>query len=91
VYGVVDRVHPLQARAERFGIPARALVHVDPDRRASNNRRARLLEDYAPGLDFLRSLPAVAQGGAIKLGPASDFASHFDRPGLEVELVSHNG
>jgi hypothetical protein len=91
VYGVVDRVHPLQARAERFDIPARALVHVDPDRRASNSRRARLLEDYAPGLDFLRSLPAVVQGGAIKLGPASDFASHFDRPDLEVELVSLKG
>jgi hypothetical protein len=44
-----------------------------------------------PGLDFLRSLPGTSRGGAIKLGPASDFATHFDAPGFEVEVVSLDG
>jgi hypothetical protein len=91
VYDVTDRVMPVQARAERFGIPPGALVHADPDRRAGGGRRARWLEDYTPRLDFLRMLPALARGGAIKLGPASDFVSHFDQPGLEVELISLGG
>jgi hypothetical protein len=91
VYGVDERVWPVQARAEQFAVPPGALVHIDPDRRARSARRARILEDYAPGLGFLRSLPAVALGGAIKLGPASDFASHFGGPGFELELVSLKG
>jgi hypothetical protein len=91
VYDVVNRVQAVQARAESFAIPRGALVHIDPDRRARGGRRARLLEDYAPGLNFLRSLPAMADGGAIKLGPASDFAGHFDAPDIEIELISLKG
>jgi hypothetical protein len=97
VYAVDDRITAIQARAERFAIPTGALVHVDPDRRAGSGSgrraRARLIEDYAPGLDFLLSLSAgpAARGGAIKLSPASDFASHFDEPGLEIELISFSG
>jgi hypothetical protein len=91
VYEVADRLAVIQGRAERFAIPPGALVHVDPDRRITSPRRARRLEDYAPGLDFLRSLPVAARGGAIKLGPASDFAVHFDGPELEVEVVSLKG
>jgi hypothetical protein len=93
VYEVADRIAPIQARAERFGIPPGAQVHIDPDRRAgaTSGRRARHLADYTPGLDFLRALPVIAEGGALKLGPASDFAAHFDGPGLEVELVSLEG
>jgi hypothetical protein len=94
VYAVEERLAPIQARAEQFAIPPGALVHVDPDRRAGSRSgrraRARLLADYAPGLDLLRSLTAGPgpRGGAIKLGPASDFASHFDERGLEIELIS---
>lgn len=89
--GCESRVLPVLARAERVGIPRSCLVHVDPDRRSGAAPRAKAIAGYAPGLDFLRSLPSSCRGGAIKLGPASDFAAHFDRPGLEVELVSLEG
>ncbi len=49
------------------------------------------MAEYAPGLDALRGWRRTTRGGAIKLGPASDFATHFGGPGLEVELVSLRG
>ena len=61
VYEVADSVLAVQARAESFAIPAGARVHIDPDRRALGDRRARALEDYAPG-------PAVL-GRAHRTGP----------------------
>ena len=91
VYEVDARVAPIRARAERFGIPAGALVHIDPDRRAHSGPRARQVRDYAPGLDFLRGLPGMARGGAIKLGPASDFAGFFDPEVFELEVISLDG
>jgi hypothetical protein len=91
VYEVSPRVAAVCARAEAFGIPAGALVHVDPDRRASSETRARRLVDYVPGLTFLKDLPARAAAGAIKLGPASDFEEHFGSPAFEVELISLRG
>jgi hypothetical protein len=81
----------LQARAETLALPPSALVHVDPDRRARLSTRARALSEYAPGLAFLSSLTTKVRGGAIKVGPASDFANHFGSAHLEVELVSHAG
>jgi hypothetical protein len=91
VYEVADRVAPVRARAETFGIPPGALVHVDPDRRGGPKSRARLLLDYVPGLDSLKALPARVAAGAIKLGPASDFEAHFGSTGFEVELISLRG
>jgi SAM-dependent methyltransferase len=91
VYEVADRVAPVCARAEAFPIAPEMLVHIDPDRRTRAARRARNLHDYAPGLEFLCALPRSARGGAVKLGPASDFAAHFGGPGFEVELVSLGG
>ncbi|WP_435009765.1 class I SAM-dependent methyltransferase [Tundrisphaera lichenicola] len=91
VYDVSDRVLPIRARAEVFPIPAGARVHVDPDRRATGSSRARSIRDYAPGLEFLRDLPGRARGGAIKLGPASDYESHFGGPNFEIEIISLNG
>jgi SAM-dependent methyltransferase len=61
-------------------------VHADPDRRDGRDRPARWLEHYQPGLDWMRRLIATARGGAIKVGPASDFPGKF--PGCEIELVS---
>ena len=52
VHDVSDRVLPVRARAERFPIPERAWVHLDPDRRASSSRCASRLVDYCPGPDF---------------------------------------
>ncbi len=91
VYEVEGRLAPIRARAESFPLPSKALVHIDPDRRAGAARRARSVFDYVPGFDFLQSLRRTARGGAIKLGPASDFAAHFDSPAFEVELISLGG
>jgi THUMP domain-like/RNA cap guanine-N2 methyltransferase len=91
IYEVGDRVLPVRGRAERFPIPAGARLHVDPDRRASGRGRARKLGDYSPGLDALLALTSSADGGAIKLGPASDFEAHFSGPGFEVEVISLGG
>ncbi len=91
VYDVAGRVMAVQSRAESFPIPSGARVHVDPDRRAGGRPRAKGLADYAPGLDFLRKLTTTTRGGALKLGPASDFEAHFGGPGFEVEVVSLGG
>ena len=91
VYEVRDRVAAIRARAEAFPIPTGARVHVDPDRRALGPTRAHALDGYVPGVEALKRMVKSARGGAIKLGPASDFASHFGGPGFEVELVSLDG
>jgi hypothetical protein len=90
VYEVADRVAAVRSRAETFQIPVGAWVHVDPDRRARGGR-AQKVDRYEPGVPFLRSLATDIQGGALKLGPASDFAEHFGGPGFEVELISLAG
>ena len=88
VYEVADRVRPCRSRAESFTIPPGAWIHLDPDRRASRQERARRLAGYTPGLESLRSFVRLAPGGAIKLSPSSDFAAHFSGPEFEVELIS---
>ena len=91
IYGVSDRVLPVRARAETFAIPADAWLHLDPDRRALPRGRARSLDDYAPGPGFWKSAARRIAAGAIKLGPASDFAKHFPGSEYEVELISLRG
>jgi hypothetical protein len=94
VYEVSDHVLTIRARAESFPIPAGALVHLDPDRRAHDRgaRRARAVEDYAPGPASWASLIEQVPGGAIKLSPAADFARLFPPgSGCEVELISLRG
>jgi hypothetical protein len=91
VYGVRDRVAAVRGKAERIALPARAWVHVDPDRRARSYKRASRLADYVPGPDFFQTLCRAALGGAIKLGPASDFEGHFRDGGVETEVVSLAG
>lgn len=67
-------------------------IHADPDRRGSRSRPTRRLDDYCPNLTWLRHLLATARGGAIKLGPASDWPRHLgNEPGLEIELTSLRG
>lgn len=89
VYDVAGQVAPVAGRAERFRIPPKALVHIDPDRRAGDVR-ARSLRDYVPGWPFLASLMASTAGGALKLGPASDFDARLG-PNVEIELISLDG
>jgi THUMP domain-like/RNA cap guanine-N2 methyltransferase len=91
VYEVADRVMAVQSRAESFPIPSGARVHVDPDRRAGGRKRAKTLSDYSPGLEDLLGLATSTRGGALKLGPSSDFEAHFGGPGFEVEVVSLGG
>ena len=92
VYEVEGRVAAEVDDAERFEIPEGARVHIDPDRRVEGSRRpAQLLADYRPGVGYLRELAESSPGGAIKLGPASDFDAHFFGAGFEVELVSLQG
>ena len=91
VHGVAANILGVKSRAESFPIPAGAVVHIDPDRRARARKRAKGIGGYAPGLAFLRSLPDRCLGGAIKLGPASDFDEFFGGRGHEVEIVSVRG
>jgi hypothetical protein len=91
VYEVGERMLAVRARAETFAIPRGAWVHLDPDRRAMGDRRARVLEDYAPGPSAWESIVRNVPAGAIKLSPAADFARHFPGPGFEVELISLRG
>jgi SAM-dependent methyltransferase len=91
IYGVGHRVAPVVARAEDLAIPDECLVHVDPDRRAGTSARARKVDHYAPGLDFLTALTGRPRGGAIKLSPASDFESAFGCLPVEIELTSLGG
>lgn len=96
VHGLGHRVAPVKARAEEITLPAGALVHVDPDRRAAGggngaSPRARSIEDYAPSLPFLRGLATSGRGGAIKLGPAADFSGGFGDLPVEIELISLGG
>jgi hypothetical protein len=91
VYNVTDRILAVRARVETFAIPSGAWLHLDPDRRARGRERARALEDYAPGPAFWKTAMRQIAAGAIKLGPASDYAQHFSGPEYEVELISLRG
>lgn len=88
VYGVADRIHPMLGDVESTEIPTDALIHIDPDRRGDRVSRANRLEDYLPGLEFLQQLMLRSRGGAIKVGPASNFGGKFRD--VEIELVSLN-
>ncbi|WP_165068794.1 class I SAM-dependent methyltransferase [Paludisphaera rhizosphaerae] len=85
------RVLPCQSTAEAFPIPAGAWVHIDPDRRTSGKGRAVAAEGYVPGPEFLHQLIRTAPAGAIKLGPASDFAGFVANLPCEVEIISLDG
>lgn len=93
VYGVDSAVTPLGETAEaclaRWRDRTDLRWHVDPDRRAKSNSRAVRVEDYVPGVEFLRELIARTPGGAIKLSPAANFTGKF--PETEIELISLGG
>jgi hypothetical protein len=91
VYDVADRILPVRAQAETFPIPKGAWIHLDPDRRALTSKRARSLDDYAPGPDFWNSAARRVAAGAIKVSPASDFARHSAGLDCEIELISLRG
>jgi len=63
-------------------------IHVDPDRRNGHSRPTKRLERYSPDLEWMQQAVQTAKGGAIKIGPASNFMQKF--PGCEIELISLN-
>ncbi|MEZ6129393.1 MAG: class I SAM-dependent methyltransferase [Planctomycetaceae bacterium] len=68
---------------------AGTLLHIDPDRRCGRDSAAKRLEQYSPDLAWMQHTVQVAAGGALKLGPASNFMQKF--PGCEIELISLSG
>lgn len=65
------------------------IIHVDPDRRNGRSRPVKRLEMYNPDLAWMQEATRSAAGGAIKIGPASNFIQKF--PGCEIELISLRG
>ncbi|MCD4824510.1 MAG: methyltransferase domain-containing protein [Phycisphaerae bacterium] len=90
--GVGEKCIFRQADAEQIfdEIPTEAMIHIDPDRRATGRRSIRL-DDYAPGENFLQSLLQHAAGGCMKLSPAMDFSLLCDWPGVRLEHISEAG
>ena len=88
LYGVGERITPVCADV-LSQTDLTGLVHVDPDRRPGSAGRVSRIEDYVPPLEWLRALTERCAGGAIKVGPASNFGGKF--PDTQVELISLNG
>ncbi len=80
----------LQADVGELDLPAGALVHVDPDRRASG-RRTTSLSDAEPGADVLRRIVGQASAGMLKLSPALSWRELTDMPPMELRYVSESG
>ncbi len=59
------------ADVERLDLPADAVVHIDPDRRASG-RRTIELGDFSPPGPALARIVARTRAGALKLPPGAD-------------------
>ena len=87
-YNVADRIETRCMDVQNQGTFGN-LVHIDPDRRPGCAGRVSRIEDYVPGLDFLKQLMGRCRGGAIKVSPASNFGGKF--PDAEIELISLNG
>ncbi len=88
VYGIAEALE-LRCDDVQSVAVASDFVHIDPDRRSTGAQRANRLEEYQPGLEFLQRLAESGRGGAIKVGPASNFGGKF--PQTEIELISLQG
>jgi hypothetical protein len=87
-YEVADRVRGQCVDVADLDLGT-GLVHIDPDRRPFSAGRVSRIEDYVPPLDWLQALMTRTRGGAIKVGPASNFGGKFE--GIETELISLHG
>ncbi|MBL7133702.1 MAG: hypothetical protein ISS78_06355 [Phycisphaerae bacterium] len=85
--GVADRCSFARADTTAMDLPAGAVVHIDPDRRATG-RRTVLMEDYSPPAEFLRDLTTRARAGAMKLSPALDRGAVDHWGDTQIEYVS---
>lgn len=88
VYGVASRVKTICSDVGSLN-EIGGFLHIDPDRRPGSAGRVSRVEDYEPGLPVLKELMARCRGGAIKVGPASNFGGKFDD--VEIELISLGG
>ncbi len=88
VYGVRERLETRCADVLSLGA-LDGLVHIDPDRRVGTEGKASRIENYVPGVPELIDLMSRCRGGAIKVGPASNFGGKF--PNTEIELISLAG
>lgn len=88
-YGVSSRIETRCAKASEQ-VPSDGLIHIDPDRRAGSEGKASRIEDYVPGPAELLHLMSRCRGGAIKVGPASNFGGKFPDD-AEIELISLKG
>jgi SAM-dependent methyltransferase len=88
VYDVASRVET-QCRDLHSVVPTGGLLHIDPDRRAGSEGKVSRIEDYQPGLSELQELITRSRGGAIKVGPASNFGGKF--ADAEIEIISLSG
>jgi len=98
ILGLAERVLPVLGDAALPPAPQDVLIHIDPDRRAREHagRPTRQLDEYQPGVEVLIDLMRHFPGGAIKLGPASDFDTlevRAVRAGvkIETEVISLDG
>ncbi len=89
IYGVGDRITWSCQDVAAVEPVAGDWLHIDPDRRPGASGRVSRVEDYVPSLEALRAMLPQYRGGAIKLGPASNFGGKFED--VEVELISLNG
>ncbi len=87
--GVGERVTVRRADATGLSLPRGAVVHIDPDRRATG-RRVVAPADYEPPEAFLRELIDRTAGGAMKLSPALDRRALPDWP-VDLEYLSAGG
>ena len=87
-YGVASRIETRCADVLKLGA-INGLVHIDPDRRSGSEGKASRIEDYAPNPAELLELMSRCKGGAIKVGPATNFGGKF--PDTEIELISLSG
>ncbi len=98
ILGLSGQVLPVLGDATRPPARRDVLIHIDPDRRARDHsgRPTRQLDEYQPGVEVLIDLMRHFPGGAIKLGPASDFdtlETRAVRAGVkfETEVISLDG
>ena len=85
--GVGDRCSFEVGDVAAAALPPDAVVHVDPDRRATG-RRTVLIQDYSPPAAVLRDLLDRTRAGAMKLSPALDRTALADWPDVEIEYVT---
>ncbi len=64
------------------------LIHIDPQRRQSTERRIPRLEDLEPAFDWIRRLIESREGTCIKLFPGVPFEA---LPPGEIEILSQRG